>query len=317
MNLRPRWECSPGIFFWAGESNNHVTAPFVQHVVNSMVLRLWLLAPALCAVGCAAAPSGAVAPPAASSAAPENVNPVQQEGADTKRQIVYRASLTLSVQDFGETEKSMAALIKSSGGYVAQFREDRPYGAQRGGHWTVRVPVPQFDTFLEAASKLGVADHREVQAEDVTEEYVDLSARLKNKQQLETRLLELVAKRSDEIKDVIAIEAELARVREEIERMQGRLRYLANRVAMTTVEITAYQRESYRPPEALTFAARLSQTFWDSVNALRQCGEAWILACVAILPWITVLVAIAAPFVWWARRHARKSRARVVQAQGA
>ena len=106
----------------------------------------------------------------------------------------------------------------------------------------MRIPVPQFQRFVEETSRLGVSERREIQSDDVTEEYVDLEARLANKQQLEARLLELVAKRTDEIKDVIAVEAELSRVREEIERMQGRLRYLTDRVALTTVEITAYER---------------------------------------------------------------------------
>ena len=235
---------------------------------------------------------------------PEDVTPPT-----AGRQIIYRATLVLNVKDFAETERQIAAIIKQTGGFVAQFREERPYGAQRGGRWTIRVPVPKFDQFVEEAGRLGVAQSREIASQDVTEEFVDLTARLKNKQQLETRLLELVAKRGDEIKDVLALEAELSRVREEIERMQGRLRYLTDRVALTTVEIAAYERTDYVPPEAPTFAGKIAQTFSDSLAGLRTFGEALVLIAVAVAPWLLALVIASLPVVWLLWRVTRRKRA--------
>lgn len=230
------------------------------------------------------------------------------------RQIIYRATIVLDVQDFAATERQIVALIRETGGFVAQFREERPYGAQRGGRWTIRVPVPQFDKFVEQAGKLGVAQSRDINSEDVSEEFVDLTARLKNKQQLEARLLELVAKRSDEIKDILALEAELSRVREEIERMQGRLRYLTDRVALTTVELAAHERQDYKPPEAPTFAANISQTFYDSLAGLRRFGEAIVLVIVALVPWAIAVLVIGIPFVWSLWRLTRRRRGPIVTA---
>ena len=176
------------------------------------------------------------------------------------------------------------------------------------------MPVPQFDKFVEEAGKLGVAQSRDITSEDVSEEFVDLTARLKNKQQLEARLLELVAKRSDEIKDILALEAELSRVREEIERMQGRLRYLTDRVALTTVELAAYERQDYKPPEAPTFAAHVSQTFSDSLEGLRKFGEALVLVVVALTPWVIALTVVIAVPLWVLVRFARRRKGRVITA---
>jgi hypothetical protein len=266
----------------------------MRHSALSVCLLLGL-------AGCAAeAPSGSPVPITPVGAFGESGVP------DANRQIIHRATLSLVVDDFGITEKQVAELVRSTCGYVAQFGEDRPYGAQRGGRWTVRVPVPQFERFLEEVGKLGVAEQRERHADDVTEEFVDLTARLKNKQQLEARLLELVAKRADEIKDVIAVEAELARVREEIERMQGRLRYLTDRVALTTVEIRAYERRDYRPTEA-TFTGRIAHTFWQSLDMLRSLAEACVLLLVALVPWFVALLAFAVPFAWLIRRLTRRT----------
>ena len=253
--------------------------------------------------GAGSPPPAATSQPAASADAAAGTAP----GGGPR--LIYRATLVLRVEDFAAAERRIGELVRVAGGYVVQFREDRSSGAQRGGSWTIRVPVPKFGKFVEEASQLGIAEHRESQASDVTEEYVDLEARLKNKQQLEARLLELVAKRGDEIKDVLALEAELSRVREEIERMQGRLRYLTDRIALTTVEITAYERLGYQPPLATTFAGRVRQTFEDSVHRLRQFGEAWVLVAVALAPWLLVLSFILTPLLWLARRRMRRLRA--------
>jgi uncharacterized coiled-coil protein SlyX len=281
------------------------------------------LALAVCLVGCGAPASSSVAtfaPTAGDAASDASVPQVGENAAEevtppsAGRQIIYRATITLDVKDFAATERKVAELVKSSGGFVAKFNEERPYGAQRGGRWTIRVPVPQFDRFVEQASKLGVAQSRNITSEDVSEEFVDLTARLKNKQQLESRLLELVAKRSDEIKDILALEAELSRVREEIERMQGRLRYLTDRVALTTVELAAYERTEFKPPEAPTFAANISQTFFDSLDALRKCGEALVLFVVALAPWAVALTLLAMPLVWLLWRLTRRKPGQIVTA---
>jgi len=223
------------------------------------------------------------------------------------RQIIYRATINLQVKNFVDTDREIIARVKEAGGYIAQFNEDRSSGDQRGGRWTVRLPVAGFTGFLDSVGKLGVADRREVQSQDVTEEYVDLEARLKNKQALESRLLELVAKRGDEIKDVIALEQELSRVREEIERLQGKLRFLSDRVSLTTVEISAYERLDYQPEEA-TLTARIAGTFRMSLDHLRQFGEGLLLVIIALAPWMIVGAIMFLPVAMTIRRLTRSKR---------
>jgi uncharacterized coiled-coil protein SlyX len=281
------------------------------------------LALAVCLLGCGVPANSSIAryaPTAGDAPSDQSVPQVGKDAAEdvtqptAGRQIIYSATIVLDVKDFAATERKVRELIKSSGAFIAKFNEERPYGAERGGRWTIRVPVPQFDRFVEEAGKLGVATSRNIGSQDVTEEFVDLSARLKNKQQLEARLLELVAKRSGEIKDILALEAEISRVREEIERMQGRLRLLNDRVALTTVELAAYERKEYTPPEAPTFAANISQTFFDSLDALRKCGEALVLVVVALVPWVVAIFVLAIPFVWLLWRIARRKPVQVITA---
>lgn len=249
---------------------------------------------------------------AAASAAEKaglDVTLVSAQAVPSGRKIVYKATLSLVVEDFGATEKSITEMVAAAGGYVAQFREDRTLGDLRGGQWVLRVPVEQFEKVLDGAAKLGVTQRRDVQSEDVSEEYVDLSARLKSTQGIEARLLELVQKKTDEVKDILTVETELGRVREEIERVEGRLRYLADRVALTTITIDAREQRQYVPPEVPSLAGKIAHTFQASLDTLWQAAEAAILLIVAIVPFLGVVLVFLVPLVlvlcWLSRRAAR------------
>ena len=238
-----------------------------------------------------------------------DVTLVSAQGVAPARKIIYKATLSLVVEDLGACEKAVTEMVAAAGGYVSQFREDRTLGDLRGGQWVLRVPVEQFEKVLDGAAKLGVTQRRDVQSEDVSEEYVDLSARLKSKQGIEARLLELVQQKTDEVKDILTVETELGRVREEIERVEGRLRYLSDRVAMTTITIDAREQRNYIPPETPTLSGKIAQTFRASIDTLWQAAEATILLVVAILPFVGVLLIIFVPLVlvlrWLARRSSR------------
>ncbi|HZL90327.1 MAG TPA: DUF4349 domain-containing protein [Pirellulaceae bacterium] len=262
--------------------------------------------------GCGAAPMsnyqpGATSGSAATEAAPGAIPLTAVAGGEkaAERKIIYKATLSLTVEDFGETEKAITALVKEAGGYVAQFREDRPPGSVRGGQWVLRVPVDKFDAILDGASQLGVPQNRQVESEDITEEYVDLSARLKSKQGIETRLIELVKTKAGEVKDIVTVETELGRVREEIERIEGRLRFLSDRVALTTITIHAYEWRGFRPEQA-TLSGKIASTFWQSMDGMRTLAEFALLAVVALAPWILLLLVIVLPLAIVLRRLTRK-----------
>jgi hypothetical protein len=230
-----------------------------------------------------------------------DVTLVSAQAPPSARKIIYKATLSLVVEDFGAAEKSVTELVTAAGGYVAQFREDRTLGDLRGGQWVLRVPVEQFEKVLDGAAKLGVTQRREVQSEDVSEEFVDLTARLKSKQGIEARLLELVKNKTEEVKDILTVETELGRVREEIERVEGRLRYLADRVALTTITIDAREQRDYVPPEVPSLAGKIAQTFQASLHVLWQATEAAILCVVAMLPFLAVFLLVCVPLVLWLR----------------
>jgi hypothetical protein len=241
-------------------------------------------------------------------------NPTPEESAEpavagVERKIIYEAEIDLVARDVSVLEEAIPRLVKEYGGYLAEVAIDRTTGEHRSGRWRARIPVEKFEDLLDAVAKLGSPLRRGQTAEDVTEQFVDLEARLRSKKMLEQRILELLKDSDAKIKDVIEVERELARVRSEVEQMEGRLRYLVNRTSLTTVLISAREQSDYLPPQSETFLARTGQAWSNSLYSLQRCGEVLAVAVISAVPWIILLVVILAPPIWYIRRRgARRSR---------
>jgi uncharacterized coiled-coil protein SlyX len=228
--------------------------------------------------------------------------------ANDLRRIIYEAQISLVVDNLGEVESALLKLLADSDGYVADSNVNGRQGDQLTATWRVRVPVTGFESFLAAVGKLGVTENRQQTAQDVSEEFVDIEARLATQKELERRIVELLASADDKIEDILEVERELARVRGEIEQMEGRLRYLTDRVDLTTVTISVREQRDYVPPEAPTFVTRVGQSWDGSIDALRQFGEELGLAIVASVPWVGMASVVAAPvgLVFASRRRAAR-----------
>ncbi len=218
------------------------------------------------------------------------------------RKIIYTASLSIVVDDFAKVEQSISGLVNSYGGFIASANVSLNQGNQPSGTWAVRIPVASFESFLDASGDLGVPERREQHGQDVTEEFVDLEARINSKNQLEERILELLADNKGEIKDVIEVERELSRVRTEIEQMEGRLRYLADRTQLTTVTLNVREEQDYIPPQAPGFGLRIATTWNGSTSAIVATAQNLLLALVACTPWLLLAGVVAVP-VWRMRRR--------------
>lgn len=141
--------------------------------------------------------------------------------------LIYKATLTMAVF---ETRKSMDAIeqfARKSGGYLVA-RDDLSI--------TVRVPAPRFDAALNEIAKEGDELHRQVEVTDVTEQYNDLSIELKNAEAVRERLVALL-ERAQKVEDALAVEAELARLTDKIERIKGKLKLFNELVAFSTVTV--------------------------------------------------------------------------------
>jgi hypothetical protein len=127
------------------------------------------------------------------------------------------------------------------GGFVGNANVQTGRNQVRQATIEIKVPAGRFDDLTDRLRPLGRVEFLNVGAEDVSEEFVDLTARTANARRLEERLLELLATRTGKLQDVLSVERELARVREEIERMEGRLRYLKTRSQLSTLSVAMHE----------------------------------------------------------------------------
>jgi hypothetical protein len=151
--------------------------------------------------------------------------------------------------------------------------------------------VTQFEDALSGLTPIGKVESVNVSAEDVGEEYVDVDARMENARRLERRLIDLLGTRTGKLKDVLAVETELARVRGEIERYEGRMRYLKAHTATSTISVTVHE-----PIPVLGSAGHsvMGDAFAQSWRnfvvlvslAVQSLGVALPLGMVAVIAWI-------------------------------
>ena len=205
------------------------------------------------------------------------------------RKIIYSATLDLVVEDFAGMPEKVSALVKKFDAYVANSNLSGSAGGTRRGTWKIRVPVARFEDFAAAAKDLGELVNAGTSSNDVSEEYYDVEARIRNKTKEEERLLKLLEERPGKLEDVIAIERELSRVREELERIQGRMRMLADLTSLTTADLTITEIHNYKPEDAPTLATRARRSFDLSLSALSSTGANTVVAAVAVVPWLPVL----------------------------
>jgi hypothetical protein len=144
-----------------------------------------------------------------------------------QRVILYSADLGLYVFDFAKTLTKAVDLTKAAGGYMQ---------ASTNNSVTLRVPAARFEALMGQLDELGDVNYRNITGTDVTEEFLDLTIRLKNAEVLRERLAALFAQ-ANSVEDSLAIERELGRVTGEIEQMKGRLRYLQDRAAFSVVTL--------------------------------------------------------------------------------
>jgi len=183
---------------------------------------------------------GAFATRQRAAAASDNVADIPKF--DVASNMVIRIGQTSIEVDSLEHAVAQVRLLASRvGGYVANTTMQTGRGQLRGATLEVKIPADRFEDGLGGLSALGKLESVNVNAEDVGEEFTDVTARMTNARRLETRLIELLATRTGKLKDVLDVERELARVREEIDRYEGRLRYLRAHAVLSTLTIYVHE----------------------------------------------------------------------------
>ena len=155
--------------------------------------------------------------------------------------VIRTGQTSIEVDSLERAVSQVRLLAGRIGGYLANTTMQTGRGQLRSANLEVKIPAERFDDGLSGLAGLGKLESVNVNAEDVGEEFTDVTARMGNARRLEARLIELLATRTGKLKDVLDVEKELARVREEIDRYEGRLRYLRAHAALSTLSIYVHE----------------------------------------------------------------------------
>jgi hypothetical protein len=267
--------------------------------------------------GMDASASMPMSPPAMPREKAEDVSKSPQGEVATKsptagRKIIYNARMDLVTEDLNKLESALMKLIAANNAYVADSDRTGSAGSTRRGSWKIRVPVDLYDPLVQGAMKLGELVSVKADTQDVSEEFFDLEAREAAKKVEETRLLKHLSDSTGKLEEILAVEKELSRVRSEIERMEGRLRYLANLTSLATVTVTASEIKGYVPPQSPTLGTKLARSFAGSVETLKELGETLLIGIVAVMPWLPLIAVGLVLVVWIAKRVAARMPVRSV-----
>ena len=158
-------------------------------------------------------------------------DPASSAEAFAERMVVFTAKIELEVGDVDSTLDDIQELTEDHGGFIASVNTRSGAGAI-----TIRVPQSSFYDAVSEVEGLGEVQTRDLKGEDVTEDYVDLQARLGNLERQEERLNEIIAMGTT-VEEVLKVETELERVRGEIEGLTGEIQYLESRVELATITV--------------------------------------------------------------------------------
>jgi hypothetical protein len=231
--------------------------------------------------------------------------------------IARTAALSLIVKDFGPVEAGVKAIAEHHKGYIADLNTTNPQDAARKLTATLRIPSPQLEVALAELKQLGRVQQESQSGEDVTKQYTDLAARLKNSRITEQRLLDVLRDHTGKVKDILETEQEIERVRGEIEQMEADQRGLQKRIDFATIQLSVaedYKASLQAPPTTGTrFHNAAVEGFRSVIDGSIEL-MLWLLeAGPSLLLWVAILFFPAR----WAWKRWRRSESSLKASIGA
>ena len=248
-----------------------------------------------------ASPRKTIAQKPTATPMPEGEEEVDQEDQETSENppgnapmIIRTADLGVVVKEFEKARSSVDEILRRHHGHVGDLSVSNPAGAARSLSGTLRIPSNQLDAALNDLKALGRVDKESQGGEEVTQQYVDLQARLANAKHTEQRLIEIQATRTGKLSDVLAVEMQIGRVRGEIERMEAERKNMKNQVDFATLNLTVV--EDYKadlkvgPPSTGTQFRNAAVDGLESVTHGIISLLLWLLSVgPALLLWVAIL----------------------------
>ncbi|MEN8858514.1 MAG: DUF4349 domain-containing protein [Flavobacteriaceae bacterium] len=191
----------------------------------------------------------------------------KNEEISVNRKFIKNGRVVFKTDSISKTKSRINQLIKQFKGYVSSDNTSKN-NTRINQYLTVRIPAKNFDAFLSELSKgVNEYDSKDITISDVTEQFYDLQSRLKNKKELEKRYLQILGK-AKSVKEILEVEKEIGKLREDIESAEGRLKYLSSQIDLSTLTITFYKEIEAKTEKTNRFV----EAFNDGIQAIKNFG---------------------------------------------
>lgn len=220
-------------------------------------------------------PAGDAAQPAAGTSQPQGAQVTTAAPKPPRARIIKTGTLATEVEDYEQAVQQVNAILERFDCFLADASTREMAGGALTGELTIRVAPGDFEGLFAALRQVGRLESEDVKAADVTAQYVDLEARIAALKLTEARLVELVKSKTfvDRMDDLLKVEQELNRVRTDIEQLEGQLRVLADRVALSTITLQLHERGRVVPSASLFVEVHELAAASDALTAaLTQLG---------------------------------------------
>lgn len=201
-----------------------------------------------------------------------------------QRMIIKTGTLSLDIEKYDDTEAKILEVVKMHGGFVSKSNNTVNASGSKSGTITVKVPADKFDMLVADVSKIGKVVNQNIQASDVTEEYVDLESRLKTQKELEQRLIKLLDEKAVKLSDVIEVEEKLASVRQKIEAIEGKMKLLKSQSDLSTLTINVYEPSMLSTSSGGGFFYELKQAIKKGLSGFTKVLTVLIIFVISVLP---------------------------------
>lgn len=228
----------------------------------------------------------------------------------TKRMIIKTGTMGIEVDKYDDAALKVNEIVKKYGGYVSNTTSSQNSSGKKQGTLTLKVQADKYEALVSETSTLGKVMNQNINANDVTEQYVDLEARLKTQKELEQRLIKLLAEKTARLTDVVEVEQKLASVRQVIESIDGKMRYMRNQSEMSTLTLSLYEPAILTTSSGGGFFYELGQSVKKGLRGFTDILSGMIILFIAMLP-----VIILALIIFWIIRRIIKKRKQKVSSQ--
>jgi hypothetical protein len=234
---------------------------------------------------------------------------------EQERLIIRNGTMNLEIESYNEAETKINDLVKSLNGYTSASSSSLNAAGKKQGSLTIKVPAEKFDELIAKLGEIGQVSSQNISSSDVTEEYIDLAARLKTERELEQRLITLLDTKAGSLSDIIEIESKLATVRQKIESVEGRMKFLRSQAAFSTLTVSIFEPSLLDTSSGGGFFYEIGQAFKEGLEGFTSVLKTIIIAAIALLPlliFFAIIVFIVIKAIKWYNK--RKMTKKPVQA---